>query len=226
MPAAPIERIRAILDLIELHTQISPGADQRMTHLAALGELAGVLRPAVSALENRVAADAFAHGATQEDLARAAGLTDQAARDRWGDLTICHCVVVISHQARAQETQQDDPRAGIGEMGVPAQYDADRGVWRVGVHVRTCARHAVIAVGGSVRRVYEIDPDGWEPNPGGWSFRAVGERALSPVEVDDLYADGELPYHIGSPCPTTAGGPYRPERFWPVRERAARWFEP
>ncbi|GAB4590283.1 hypothetical protein [Nocardia sp. IFM 10818] len=228
LPASSVERIRQTLDLIVLHTQNSPGEDQRYAHLAALAELRSVLRPAVTDLENRLAADAFAHGATMEDLANAAGLTGQGARDRWADLAGSHYVVVISRRARRYETREGDPREWVGEVGGAGQYDADRGVWRVGVNVRASARHAVIAVDGSVRRVYEIDPDGWEPNPDNpreWCFRAVGDRALSPEAVDELYAAGELPYRIGSHCPTKAGGAYRPERFWPARERAERSSE-
>ncbi|MFE3572426.1 hypothetical protein ACFXON_23700 [Bacillus subtilis] len=76
------------------------------------------------------------------------------------------------------------------------------------MNVSAAARHAVIAVDGSVRLVYEIDPDGWEPNPDNpreWRFRAVGDRELSPELVDELHAAGELPYRIGSLCPTKAG---------------------
>ncbi|MFE3280610.1 hypothetical protein [Nocardia sp. NPDC059239] len=228
LPTSPVERIRATLDLIELHTRNFPGEDQRFAHLAALGELRRVLGPAVTALENRLAADAFAHGATMADLANAAGMSGQGARDRWAALAGSHYVVVISRRDRQYKTREGDPLERVGEIGGADQYDADRGVWRVGVNVRAAARHAVIAVDRSVRRVYEIDPDGWEPNPDNpreWRFRAVGDRELSPELVDELHAAGELPYRIGSHCPTKAGGAYRPERFWPQRERAERFIE-
>ncbi len=222
LPTSPVDRIRATLDLIERHTRHSPGEDQRFAHLAALSELRRVVAPAVTSLENRLAADAFAHGATMEDLANAAGMSGQGARDRWADLAGSHYVVVISRRDRQHETRDGDPRERVGEIGGPDQYDADRGVWRVGASVRATARHAVIAVDGSVRRVYEIDPDGWEPNPDNpreWRFRAVGDRALAPEVVAELHAAWELPYAIGSSCPTRPGGAYRPERFWPQRQR-------
>ncbi len=67
----------------------------------------------------------------------------------------------------------------------------------------------IIGVDGTVRRIYRID--GWAPSGAKWQFDGT---LLSPEEeVEKLYEAGDLPLRIGDPCPTRAGGAYRPLWF-------------
>jgi hypothetical protein len=118
---------------------------------------------------------------------------------------------VISRRDRVRTGQQGPD---YGEVGGTGQYDSDRGVWPVGKRVREMARYAVIAVDGTVRRVYRIDPDGWrQDSPGKWEFRAIHDRECTAAEIGAAYAAGDLPLRPGAECPTRAGGAYRPHWF-------------
>ncbi len=181
--------------------------------LAELGALEAKLRPAVDGMMADCAALALAHGATFEDLGTAVGITRQAASHRWGHLRGERIVVVISRRDRSHPAPEHDSRARVGEVGGSGQYDADRGWWPIGADVRAAAAHAVIAVDGEVRRVYAIDTGGWDSDGRKWRFRAVDDRPLPAQEIDRLHTAGDLPYRLGDPCPTKAGGAYRPERF-------------
>ncbi|MFF1482605.1 hypothetical protein ACFVYD_34525 [Streptomyces sp. NPDC058301] len=61
--------------------------------------------------------------------------------------------MVISRRDRVRE-YAGDPRVRVGEVGGDEQYDNDRGRWPVGKQVRAEAMYAIIAVDGTVRRVY------------------------------------------------------------------------
>lgn len=210
----PSDRIRRIIDVIAERTPAAE--DQQHTYLAALADLRHYLRPTVIRLEDDLAKAAVRAGAGMAELAAAIGVTPQGATDRWGHLQGEHVVVVISRRDRSRTATSGDPRTIIGEVGGPDQYDSDRMYWRIGAEVRAHARHAVIAVDGTVRRVYEIDPEGWYQNPtdpAKWGFHAIGGVPLGAAVVGELHAAEQLPYAIGSECPTRVGGAYRPERF-------------
>lgn len=213
----PAVRIRKSLEMILEHTARSDlDNDPCRTHLSALAELRQILRPAVDNFEYQLADAAFAHGATYNDLAEAADLTPQGARSRWPDFVGDQVVVVISRRDRRHRAVPGDPRGMVGEVGGSAQYDSDRGWWRIGADVRTKARYAVIAVDETVRRVYEIDPDGWIQDPSEprlWQFSAIGGQPLDYRDVRVLWDADALPFVIGGPCPTKPGGAYRPHRF-------------
>jgi len=101
-----------------------------------------------------------------------------------------------------------------GEVGGAAQYDSDRRKWRAGKEVRQLAEYWIVGVDGTVERVYRIAPGSWRPaGPGYWEFRAVGDRKCTDAEIDAAYAAGDLPLRPGDPCPTRAGGAYRPHLF-------------
>ena len=146
------------------------------------------------------------------EIAAALGVTRQAvekrrARARQG---LKNVAIVVSRRNRVHY----GPDGAYGEVGGPGQYDADRGVYRIGEDVRELARYVIIAVDGTVRRVYQIDPDGWtdEGHPGYWEFHALGGGECTPAEIDAACAAGELPLRPGDDCPTRAGGAYRP--YW------------
>lgn len=152
------------------------------------------------------------HGATVADLADASGVTAPAIRQRHRDYLRAgpRVAVVVSRRDRIR-VDPDDPRGAYGEMTDPdARYAADRGWWHVGHAVRAAAAHAVVAVDGTVERVYALDPDGWTEHPdipGKWRFTG---RLMTPDAVARAVADGHLPLGIGDPCPTRRGGAYRP----------------
>jgi cell division protein FtsZ len=135
--------------------------------------------------------------------------TTPSVGDYDGDLR--HVAIVISRRDRVRTGQQD---LAYGEVGGTGQYDSDRGVWPVGERVREMARYAIIAVDGTVRRVYRIDLDGWrQDSPGKWEFRAIRDRECTAAEIGAAYAAGDLPLRPGDECPTRAGGAYRPHWF-------------
>jgi len=182
----------------------------RLARLTVLKHLAGY----VDLLTEQDAVSALDHGAGVEEVAEALGITRQAVTKRWGHVRQGERVaVVISRRNRVRE-HADDPRGRVGEVGGDAQYDNDRGQWPVGRTVRAKARYAVVAVDGTVRRVYEIAPDSWEEaGPRLWRFAAVGDRALNAEEIDAAYRAGQLPLKPGDACPTRIGGAYRPHWF-------------
>jgi hypothetical protein len=186
--------------------------DLRLATLAVQSHLAKELE----AWTTESAVVAVGHGAGLADVADALGVTRQAVEKRWGYLRRGHRVVVVISRRDKVHADPDDPRGAYGEVGGGAQYDADRGAWGVGRTVRATATHAIVAVDGTVKRVYRLDPDGWyesETVPGKWEFTAVGDAPLDPEAVAAAVAAGELPYGIGADCPTRVGGAYRPEWF-------------
>jgi hypothetical protein len=115
--------------------------------------------------------------------------------------------------SRRDRTHDDGNGRIYGETDGPGQYDSDRMEWRVGREVRQLAEYWIVAVDGTVRRVYRIDRKSWhEVSPGYWEFRAVGDRELTDAEIAAAYAAGDLPLRPGDACPTRAGGAYRP--YW------------
>jgi hypothetical protein len=117
---------------------------------------------------------------------------------------------VISRRDRVRQ-DLDDARRSYGEAGGAEQYDADRSAWPIGKAVGEQARHAIVAVDGTVRRVNALDPAGWEcVAPKKWAFTAVGNRSATSEEIDAAHAAGELPRPPGDECLTRVGGAYRP----------------
>ncbi|MER5555979.1 hypothetical protein ABT001_30645 [Streptomyces sp. NPDC002793] len=158
--------------------------------------------------------EALEHGADWEEVAEVLGVSRQAVAKRFGDLRRGERVaVVISRRDRVREYAAD-PRVRVGEVGGPEQYASDRGFWPIGKKVRAKARYAIVAVDGTVRRLYELAPDRWsEVEPNKWQFSAVGDRELTHHEITAAYQTGELPLQLGDDCPTRAGGAYRPHWF-------------
>ena len=155
---------------------------------------------------------ALRHGADAGEIAPALGITRQAVEKRWGYARqgLERVAVVISRRDRVRADEQG---RSYGEVGGAGQYDSDRSVWPIGKHVRELARYAIVAVDGTVQRVYRIDPGGWhEVLPGKWEFNAVNGRECTAAEIDAAYAAGDLPLRPGDDCPTRAGGAYRP--YW------------
>lgn len=185
--------------------------DAALALLAAQNQLLQALAPCIP----ETVTAALEYGADFEDLAVVLGVSRQAVEKRWGYLRRSgeRVAVVISRRDRVRE-HPDDPRGRVGEVGGAEQYDNDRGIWPIGEKVRAEAKYAVVAVDGSVRRVYEIAPDSWEEvQPRLWQFDAVGDRALTAEEIDAAYGSGELPLRPSDDCPTRAGGAYRPHWF-------------
>lgn len=120
---------------------------------------------------------------------------------------------MISRRARVHRND-DDARRYYGEVGGPDQYYSDRGAWPIGRAIRELARYAIVAVDGTVQRIYRIDPAGWEPALAGkWQFTAVGDRECTPEEIEAAHLAGDLPLRPGDSCPTRQGGAYRPHWF-------------
>lgn len=76
--------------------------------------------------------------------------------------------------------------------------------------MREKARYAIVAVDGTVRRVYRPDPDRWTPSGAKWQFTGT---TLPHEQVQELAGPGELPLRIGDPCPAKPGGACRPLWF-------------
>ncbi|WP_017558042.1 hypothetical protein [Nocardiopsis baichengensis] len=189
--------------------------DRKEAYLARLGGLKALAQACKEAADGDARA-AVELGASAEELGAAWGITRQAAAYRWpftvrrGD----RVAVVISRADRIRAAPQDR-RGVLGEVGGAEQYDIDRGAWQIGAEARREAEYAIVAAGGTVRRIYRVDPAQWEQDPttGKWSFAAVGDRPLSEPEVEVAYASGRLPLRPGDPCPTLRGGAYRPLWF-------------
>ena len=172
-----------------------------------------VLRGQAESSINDDVLTALRHDADAGEVASALGITRQAVEKRWGHAQqgLDHVAVVISRRDRVRA---DDQGNSYGEVGGADQYDSDRRVWPIGQRVRELARYAIIAVDGTVQRVYPIDPGGWhEALPGKWEFTAISGRECTPAEIDAAYAAGDLPLRPGDDCPTRAGGAYRPHWF-------------
>ena len=182
---------------------LAPG--QRKT--ACLARLAAT-RHLARKCDELAASDALTameNGAGMEEVAAAWGVSRQAAAKRWGHLLQGERVaVVISRRSRVHDDPAD-PRGRYGEVGGSGQYDSDRGDWFVGAAVRARARYAIIGVDGAMRRGYRIGS--WAPSGAKWQFHGT---ALSPEEIEKLHEAGDIPLQIGDPCPTRAGGAYRP----------------
>ncbi|MCX4885978.1 hypothetical protein [Streptomyces sp. NBC_00847] len=157
---------------------------------------------------------ALEHGASWDEVAEVLEVSRQAVAKRFGDLRRGENVaVVISRRDRVRE-YPDDARVRVGEVGGAEQYDSDRGIWPIGKKVRAEARYAIVAVDGTVRRIYELDPAGWrEAEPNKWEFTAVRDRELDDKAIAAAYTAGELPLQPGDDCPTRVGGAYRPHWF-------------
>jgi len=112
--------------------------------------------------------------------------------------------VVISRRARVHRDEAD-PRGSYGETGGDQQYDSDRGDWPAGAAVREKARDAIVAGGGTVRRVCRPDPDTWTPSG---TKRQFTGTALPHERVQELAGPGNS--RCGSAIPA------RPSRAAPA----------
>jgi hypothetical protein len=100
--------------------------------------------------------------------------------------------------SRRDRVHDDGQGHTYGEVGGTSQYDSDRQVFRVGLDVRQVAEYWVVAVDGTVRRVYRIDQATWrQVSPRYWEFRAVGNRELTDAEIAAAYAAEDLPFRRG-----------------------------
>ncbi|MEY9968336.1 hypothetical protein ABIA33_006420 [Streptacidiphilus sp. MAP12-16] len=179
--------------------------------LAAQNQLLKALEPSIA----ETALIALNNGTDYEDVAAVLGVTRQAVVKRWGHQRRNgeRVAVVISRRDRVRE-YPDDPRGRVGEVGGIGQYDSDRGVWPIGAKVRAEARYAIVAVEGTVRRVYAIASASWEEvEPRLWQFAAVGDRQLTAKEIAAAHQTFDLPLQPGDECPTRVGGAYRPHWF-------------
>lgn len=113
---------------------------------------------------------------------------------------------VISRSGRRYT--QPDGRT-YGETEPADQRQADAGYWRVGVGVRNACEPMTVAVGGIVKRIYQVQD--WLPEPGGSKWIADLGPELSDDDLDRDYPD--YPYRRGRACETRKGGAYRPEYY-------------
>lgn len=110
--------------------------------------------------------------------------------------------------SRSDRSYQEPEGRQYGE-GVPDQRDADAGYWRAGREVREACEPMTVAVGGTVRRIYDVT--GWTQDPNSGKWRASLGAALTDDDLDREHPD--YPYRHGDPCPTHRGRAYRPEWY-------------
>lgn len=115
-----------------------------------------------------------------------------------------HNIAVVSRSGRSY--RQDDGRV-YGEVASAEQRQADAGAWRANAAIRAEALPLTIAVGGTVRRIYEVRT--WSPDGKKWTADLGGE--LTSADLDRNYPG--FPYRVGDDCPTKGGGAYRPETY-------------
>ncbi|MEU9048015.1 MULTISPECIES: hypothetical protein [unclassified Kitasatospora] len=157
---------------------------------------------------------ALYYGASFSEIGDALGISRQAAEQRFRHVRLGDRVAVVISRRDRVRMYPEDPRGRVGEVGGKDQYDIDRGIWPIGQKVRAEARYAIVAVDSAVRRVYELDPNGWrEAEPNKWEFTAVGGHEMTPEQIEAAFAAGDLPMRPGDDCPTRAGGAYRPHWF-------------
>lgn len=115
-----------------------------------------------------------------------------------------HNIAVVSRSGRSY--RQDDGRV-YGEVTSAEQRQADAGAWRANAAIRAEALPLTIAVGGTVRRIYEVRA--WSPDGKKWTADLGAE--LADADLDRDYPG--FPYRVGDDCPTRGGGAYRPETY-------------
>lgn len=113
-------------------------------------------------------------------------------------------IAVISRSGRTYK--QENGRL-YGEVTPEGQRQADAGAWRANSAIRTDRLPLTIAVGGTVRRIYEV----FDWNSDGKKWTADLGAELSNADLDRDFPD--FPYRIGDDCPTRMGGAYRPETY-------------
>lgn len=111
--------------------------------------------------------------------------------------------------SRSGRTYREATGRLYGETGPASQRQADAGFWRVGAAVRRDLLPMTVAVGGTVRRIWEVA--GWtqDSETGKWVADLV--RQLNDADLEAGWPD--YPYRIGDDCPTTQGRAYRPETY-------------
>jgi hypothetical protein len=189
-----------------------PGDDEITNARLARAAVLEILRRQTESSINEDVLTALQHGADADEIASMLGITRQAVEKRWGyaQQGLDRVAVVISRRDRVRA----DGRGRYGEVGGVEQYRADRGLWPIGKRVRELARYAIVAVDGTVQRVYRVKPDGWhEVTSNKWEFTAIGDRACTAAEIEAAHSARELPLRPGDDCPTRVGGAYRPHWF-------------
>ena len=99
-----------------------------------------------------------------------------------------------------------------GEVPGNNQLQADAGAWRAGEAVRAACEPMTVAVGGVVKRIYEVL--GWHQEPGQAKWTAELGRELDDDALDRDYPD--YPYRRSghrAECEPRKGGAYRPEYY-------------
>lgn len=113
-------------------------------------------------------------------------------------------IAVISRSGRTYK--QENGRL-YGEVTPEEQRQADAGAWRANSAIRADRLPLTIAVGGTVRRIYEV----FDWNSDGKKWTADLGAELSNADLDRDFPD--FPYRLGDDCPTRMGGAYRPETY-------------
>ncbi|MEU2253980.1 hypothetical protein ABZ540_12480 [Nocardia xishanensis] len=169
--------------------------EARELHLSLL-RVCGMLVDEVEAWMASAAACAVDHTADLGHLVSVTGVEHADVHRNWNDRRDRDqaCALVIS-----QPWPNPDPQGAPTD----SHYEQDRGWWRIGLAARRSARYAVVVVDHVIRRVYELDPDGWDSDTTGirWRFRATGAAALSEARVDAAVEQGLLPARLGDSLP-------------------------
>lgn len=113
-------------------------------------------------------------------------------------------IAVVSRSGRA--FRQKNGRV-YGEVSPVEQRQSDAGSWKSNPGIRADCLPLTIAVGGTVRRIYEVFA--WKPDGKKW-VADLGQE-LSNADLDRDHPD--FPYRIGDNCPTRKGGAWRPETY-------------
>ncbi|AYF77747.1 hypothetical protein D7D52_32460 [Nocardia yunnanensis] len=142
---------------------------------------------------------ALDHAADLGDIASVTGLGRAEAYDRWRRTETNAAVALVISQPWPDAVPQSSK----------SRYDNDRGWWRLGPSVRHDAQYAVVVVDRRVRRVYAIDPTGWQCDSSGnaWRFEAIGATTLTQPQIDAAMVRGVLPARPGErfPAPLNRG---------------------
>ncbi|WP_433723023.1 hypothetical protein ACQP0C_23220 [Nocardia sp. CA-129566] len=191
--------------------------EARELHLSLL-RVCGVLVDEIEAWMASAAAGAVDHTAELGDIASVTGIERADVHRKWN-----RC----GNDDQASALVISQPWPNLDPQGAPtdSHYEQDRGWWRIGPAARRSARYAVIVVDHVIRRVYELDPDGWDSDTTGirWRFRATGAAALSEAQVDAAVEHGVLPARLGDSLPAQLDSGCVP---WHFLSAATRGLDP